>query len=181
VSESIEELRAIVEAWKETAAQHLRNEEFYRGIVRQIGEQIGIAARTSDDSSVQDDVLALKVPELVTLAIAKAKLDALELKMIECIFFGGPMPEGWNLEGLAGRIIRNKMEKDKADREKAEIGSLHFESHVVGDKVVIRTAMQIDMRGLDVLAQKICSQIKRGEAAMLNTDDGPVLFLPVNK
>ncbi len=57
--------RAERDAWIETAKQHLRNEEFYHGIVNRIGEPFGVAARTSDDGSVQQDVLALKVPELV--------------------------------------------------------------------------------------------------------------------
>ncbi len=59
------------EAWMETAAMHHRNEEFYRGIVCQIGEMFGMVARTSDDGSVQEDVLALKVPELVARLIAE--------------------------------------------------------------------------------------------------------------
>lgn len=51
--------------WIGTARQHLRNEEFYHGIVTKIGETFGVDAETSDDGSVQDRVLALKVPELV--------------------------------------------------------------------------------------------------------------------
>lgn len=51
--------------WQETAAQFARNEDFYRGIVTEIGEMFGIAARISDNGSIQQDVLALKVPELV--------------------------------------------------------------------------------------------------------------------
>lgn len=51
--------------WKETAAFHSRNEEFYRGIINQIGEILGVEAYTADDGSVGDSVLALKVPELV--------------------------------------------------------------------------------------------------------------------
>lgn len=51
--------------WKETAAFHSRNEDFYRGIINQIGEILGVEAYTADDGSVGDSVLALKVPELV--------------------------------------------------------------------------------------------------------------------
>jgi hypothetical protein len=61
----IERLERERDQWRDTAAFHLRNEEFYRNLVRQIGELFGEAARTSDDGSVQDSVLALKVPELV--------------------------------------------------------------------------------------------------------------------
>lgn len=58
-------LRQERDNWERSAADFHRNAEFYRGIVRRIGDTFGIAARTSDDGSVQDDVLALKVPELV--------------------------------------------------------------------------------------------------------------------
>lgn len=51
--------------WIDTAAQYARNEEFYHGLVVAIGESFGVAAKTSDDGSIQDHVLALKVPELV--------------------------------------------------------------------------------------------------------------------
>ena len=49
---------------------HHRNEpcratDFYRGIVTKIGNMFGDAARTSDDGSVQENVLAIKVMELV--------------------------------------------------------------------------------------------------------------------
>lgn len=56
--------------WCDTAAMHLRNEEFYCGIVTKIGEMFGEAARTSDDGSMQDSVLALKVPDLVRAELA---------------------------------------------------------------------------------------------------------------
>ena len=51
--------------WIEAARLHLKNEIFYRNIIEQIGNTFGVAARTSDDGSIQDHVLALKVPELV--------------------------------------------------------------------------------------------------------------------
>jgi hypothetical protein len=54
-----------IAAWMDAAAMFNRNSDFYRGIVVQIGEMFGEAAKTSDDGSVQQDVLALKVPELV--------------------------------------------------------------------------------------------------------------------
>jgi len=51
--------------WCDTAAQHCRNEEYYRGLVVKIGELFGEAAYISDDGSRQEDVLCAKVPELV--------------------------------------------------------------------------------------------------------------------
>src|SRR5579872_1860059 len=62
-------------AWQETARQYCRNTEFYRGLVEMIGEQFGDAAKTSDDGSLQQSVLALKVPELV--ASLRDELDRL--------------------------------------------------------------------------------------------------------
>jgi hypothetical protein len=65
------------QAWEESAAFHLRNEQFWRGLVMQIGEPFGVAAKTSDDGSIQEDVLGLKVPELVEKMRAEnAKLKA---------------------------------------------------------------------------------------------------------
>ena len=54
-----------IAAWMATSAEMSNNAEFYHGIVTKTGEQFGKAARTSDDGSIQDSVLALKVPELV--------------------------------------------------------------------------------------------------------------------
>lgn len=51
--------------WKETAAFHARNEEFYRSIINQIGEILGEDAYTADDGSISDSVLVLKLPELI--------------------------------------------------------------------------------------------------------------------
>lgn len=49
----------------ETASQHLRNEEYYRDLVEQIGEAIGEQAYIADDGVKHDRVLCAKVPELV--------------------------------------------------------------------------------------------------------------------
>ena len=64
-ADEIERLREERDNWIETARQHLRNKEFYRGLVNQIAVPFGMAAYVSDDGSVREDVLALKVPELV--------------------------------------------------------------------------------------------------------------------
>lgn len=52
-------------AWQDTAMQYARNTDFYCGIVNQIGEMFGDLAKTADDGSLSEDVIALKVPELV--------------------------------------------------------------------------------------------------------------------
>jgi hypothetical protein len=51
--------------WREMAKGYARNEEFYRGIVTQVGRTLGEKAYTADDGTVGTSVLALKVPELV--------------------------------------------------------------------------------------------------------------------
>lgn len=52
-------------AWYETARQHCRNEEYYRGLVVEIGKMLGDEAYIADDGSRMEDVLCAKVPELV--------------------------------------------------------------------------------------------------------------------
>lgn len=84
-----DQLRAERDGWEESTRFHLNNEMFYRGIVSQIGEMFGVAAKTSDDGSVQQDVLALKVPELVaTLHAAMAVKDA-AIKQLDAIYRSG--------------------------------------------------------------------------------------------
>lgn len=51
--------------WREMARMYVNTSDFYQGIITGIGEILGVEARTSDDGSVQDSVLALKVPEIV--------------------------------------------------------------------------------------------------------------------
>jgi hypothetical protein len=54
-----------IAAWMRTAAQADRNTDFYRDLIVQIGKTFGDAAKTADDGTIMDDVLALRVPELV--------------------------------------------------------------------------------------------------------------------
>ena len=61
------------DAWIETAAQHCRNEAYYRGLVIKIGETLGKSAYISDDGSEQQDVLCARVPELVQELLVAAR------------------------------------------------------------------------------------------------------------
>ena len=61
--------------WIENARQHARNEDFYRGLIVQIGEMLGPEAYISDDGSLQRDVLCLKVPELVKKLVGKLRSE----------------------------------------------------------------------------------------------------------
>ena len=51
--------------WMQTAAQHARNEGFYRNLLVQCAGYLGPEVFVSDDGSVNDSPLVLKVPELV--------------------------------------------------------------------------------------------------------------------
>ena len=57
--------------WEEMANQAEQNADYYRSLVYQIGKHFGIEAYTSDDGSVQQNILCEKVPELVAEFIAK--------------------------------------------------------------------------------------------------------------
>lgn len=63
--QQIDRLKRERNFWEETAAQHCRNEEYYRGLVQKIGETIGEEAYIADDGGKHLDVLCAKVPELV--------------------------------------------------------------------------------------------------------------------
>lgn len=65
------------DGWEANANYAVRDAVFYRDLVYQIGELFGVEARTSDDGSVQDSVLALKVPELVTALVLRLKAKEL--------------------------------------------------------------------------------------------------------
>lgn len=78
----VRELEAEKEGWKETAAQHLRNEDYYRGLVQEIGKHFGADSYTSDDGSIQQDILCAKVPDLV----ARMNERLLELESERTLF-----------------------------------------------------------------------------------------------
>ena len=61
----IEQLTRERIAWEEIARQNQRNTDFYRDLIEQCGKTIGREAYTQDDGGVCEDVLCLKVPELV--------------------------------------------------------------------------------------------------------------------
>ena len=81
--DALDEAEGLAAANEEMARFHSKNEDFYRKLISEIGETFGVAAYTSDDGSVQDSVLALKVPELVRdlhtrLEVAERERDDLE-------------------------------------------------------------------------------------------------------
>lgn len=71
-----------MKAMTDTAQEFSNGLEFYRDLVHRIGELFGDAARTSDDGSVQQDILALKVPELVEKALSEKDAQLLALQQV---------------------------------------------------------------------------------------------------
>lgn len=65
VRSMISECERSAKFWEDEAGRFCRNETFYRGLLEKIGNLFGKEARTSDDGSVQQDVICLKLPELV--------------------------------------------------------------------------------------------------------------------
>lgn len=55
--------------WIDEAGHHCDGAQFYKGLLRKIGSHFGDMAKTSDDGTLQEDVLSLKVPELVSAAL----------------------------------------------------------------------------------------------------------------
>lgn len=68
--ERMERLESEVRAWKETARQYANNQAYYHGIVIEVGRLLGNDVYVSDDGSVQDEVIAEKVPQAVAKLIA---------------------------------------------------------------------------------------------------------------
>lgn len=65
--------RGCAEVWQESAAQHLRNEQYYAGLLDRIGALFGDEAKTADDGSVRTEVLRAKVPELVARLVQRTR------------------------------------------------------------------------------------------------------------
>ena len=77
IAERLHTLHGWIMSWKDAAARHVRNEEYYRGLLIQIGEIFGDEAKRSDDGSMQQDVLCAKVPELVKQLMSEVRPDLL--------------------------------------------------------------------------------------------------------
>ena len=67
------------DAWKEIAERHARNEAFLADLLDQSAAYLGPEVFVSDDGSVQDTPLKLKVPELVKAL--KEERDALRAEI----------------------------------------------------------------------------------------------------
>lgn len=54
-----------IAAWMDTAAQMARNADYYRDLLDECAKLLGVAAYTSNDGTVQDEPLRLKIPEVM--------------------------------------------------------------------------------------------------------------------
>ena len=60
-----ESFAGILDMWIETAAQSERNTAFYRGLLDDCAQYLGPEVYVSDDGSIQEDPIRLKIPEMV--------------------------------------------------------------------------------------------------------------------
>jgi len=61
----VEAISKRIANWMQIAAQHSRNEEYYRGLLVKCGEIIGKRSFECDDGTISDDVLCAKIPEIL--------------------------------------------------------------------------------------------------------------------
>lgn len=75
--------QAKVEHWTETAAEYARNAEFYRDLLDRCAAHLGPEVYVSDDGSVQDSPLRLKMPELIERLTKEREADTARLDWLE--------------------------------------------------------------------------------------------------
>jgi hypothetical protein len=72
----IEDVKRIARNWMDSATQHFRNEEYYRGVCHEIGETLfGREAHIQDDGGYSESVLVAKLPELAKAAARARAAD----------------------------------------------------------------------------------------------------------
>lgn len=60
-----EAMSPVEKNWRDTAAQYLRNQQFYSGLIDQASEALGAGMFTRDDGSLTKEPLRIKLPEVV--------------------------------------------------------------------------------------------------------------------
>ena len=53
------------DAWKNSAAEFCRNQQYYSGLIDQAAKHIGLSMYTADDQGVNEEPLRAKLPECV--------------------------------------------------------------------------------------------------------------------
>ena len=64
--ERAEKLKIERDNWIDSANQYLRNQHFYQDLLDKVGKYLGSEVFVSDDGSIQDSPIRLKIPELVS-------------------------------------------------------------------------------------------------------------------
>lgn len=64
-TKKVERLTEERDGWFEIAGQMARTGDFYRELIERCGRAIGTPAYTCDDGTISEDVLALRVPEII--------------------------------------------------------------------------------------------------------------------
>lgn len=62
---NMERVKQERDAWEDTAQNHYRNEQYYRGLLLEVAKHLGDGVFVCDDGSRSEDPLVAKVPELV--------------------------------------------------------------------------------------------------------------------
>jgi len=137
VAARLAERDGLAKAWEETAAQHCRNEFFYRGLLDQIAVHLGPNVYVSDDGSIQDSPLRLKIPEMV--ADLRAKLEAAEKE-------------------LAGIHQRSDALIPTIDKARETIDGLRKDNAFLND------ALTAALKDRDYFSDKLAAAEKRAEA-----------------
>lgn len=156
--------------WMEDAARHLRNECFYRDLIVKIGEPFGVAAYTSDDGSVQQDVLALRVPELVDklraqLSSRDATIAGLERERDEAIANHGKKSGFWGR--AASRLVT---ERDALRDELTRVRP----KHDCYDRICAALGIEKDILGfVNALRQRV-GELQRVVNDILHQRTGPI-------
>ncbi len=63
--------------WMETAAQNQRNANYYRHLLVQCGQSIGVRSYTCDDGTLSNEVLCTKIPEIIANDYIHSDIDTL--------------------------------------------------------------------------------------------------------
>ena len=79
--DAVDDIARDRDLWRDSAAQAVKNADYYRGMLIRIGDMFGAAARIADDGTDMREVLVAKVPELVASLLAIKNVGKARLPM----------------------------------------------------------------------------------------------------
>lgn len=86
--------------WRECASIAASSEEYYRGVVRELGRVLGVESFISDDGSIQSDPLAAKMRDLVVAREAERLAAVAILNQIGAAINGSCIGRNAALESI---------------------------------------------------------------------------------